>query len=78
MNETYKMYTLHESNGRLYPFKPRPYDDANYYYALSDDGITWVVAYNGKKHKTITGDWKQAVDLLEELNKDIKPRMCHN
>ena len=79
MDDQYKYYSLHESNGIFYPFKARPYDDANYFYALSrDSGNTWVIAFDGKRHTTITGDWKKAVDLLEKLNKDIKPRICHN
>lgn len=79
MNLEYKHYKLRESNGRLYPFKARPYDDANYYYALSTDGgNTWIIAFDGKKHKTIIGDWKKAVDLLEELNANIKPKMIYD
>lgn len=79
MDKQYKRYELHESNGVQYPFKARPYDDADYYYAQSrDGGKTWIIAFKGKVQKTITGTWQDAVDVLEELNAPIRPRMCYN
>lgn len=74
----YKGYTLRESNGSFYPSKPRPYDDADYYYASSLDKVNWVIGYNGKRHASIKGDFRDVVDYLERLNKNIEPIMCHN
>lgn len=77
--ENYRGYRLSESNGKLYPFKARPYDDADYYYAVSQDGgNSWIVAHCGKRIKTVCCDFCGVVDTLEELNANIKPRMCHN
>ena len=76
--EKYKGYHLREHNGKLYPFKARPYDDANYYYAVSENGESWVIAYNGKRIKTAYCDFFGVVDILEDLNANIKPIMCHN
>ena len=73
-----KGYVLKESNGIKYPFKARPYDDADYYYANSTDGTYWTIGYKGKRHSNINGQFEDVVNLLESLNKDIRPKMCHN
>ena len=76
--EGYKGYTLRESNGSFYPSKPRPYDVSDYYYASSLDCTSWTIGYKGKFHSSINGNFHDVVDCLEKLNKNIKPRMCHN
>lgn len=76
--EKYKGYELCITNGIYHPFKARPYDDADYYYAKSTNGTQWTIGYKGKHHMSIRGHFHDVVDLLEKLNKDIKPRMCHN
>jgi hypothetical protein len=79
MNEQYKNHELRQANGVMYPFKARPYDDANYYYAVSrDGGKNWIIARDGKRCFLVSGDWKKAVDWLENLNSKIQPKMCHN
>ena len=79
MTKEYKGYELHENNGILYPFKARPYDDADYYYAISrDGGKHWVIAFRGKQCVFVTGDWKKAVNWLETLNAKIKPKMLYD
>ena len=74
----YKGYVLRKSNGLQYPFKARPYDNADYYCASSLDGRSWIIKYKGKHQVSIKGRFEDAVDLLEKLNKDIKPIICHN
>lgn len=74
----YKGYILRESNSLKYPFKARPYDDADYYYAKSVDGVHWIIGYKGKCHMNMNGNFEDVVDLLERLNKNIKPKMSHD
>lgn len=74
----YKGYALHESNGIKYPFKPRPYDDAHYYYASSIDGICWKIGYKGNTLRKADGTFESIVDILETLNENIKSKICIN
>lgn len=74
----YKNYILREANGVQYPFKPRPYDNADYYYAKSYDGSLWIIGYKGKKYSEFKGSFEDVVDYLENLNTYIKPKMCYN
>lgn len=75
----YKGYELRSVQGVQYPFKPRPYDNAAYYGASSIDGLNWTIRYNGiGKPENFVGDFYAVVDMLEKLNKDIKPIICHN
>lgn len=76
--QEYKGYELHESNGIQYPFKARPYDDADYYYAQSTNGIFWRIGYKGRLQRIINGTFEQVVDVLEDLNKNIEPKMLYN
>ena len=76
--EEYKGYILREVNGVKYPFKPRPYDDADYYYAGSGDGKRWTIYFKGKYHYSINGNFYDIVDQLERLNQNINPKMIYN
>ena len=61
--------------------KPRPYDDASYYYAMTrDDGETWELFRDGKRASGISkcDGLDDAVAALLRSNSAIKPRMCHN
>lgn len=74
----YKGYKLRKANdGSVYPFKARPYDEANYYYAKSSDEQHWTIGYIGKKYCEVIGSFQDVVDKLEDLNKDIHPQICH-
>jgi len=83
--ENYKGYELHCSGKAIYPFKPRPYDDASYYYAEADSSITdksgkynWYIGFNGRYKQSYKGSFHEIVDLLEELNGKIEPSIIHN
>lgn len=85
--ENYKGYELHyypkceqypTHDNRYTTFKARPYDDAEYYWAYTYDKEHWVVVYKGKcVDKNFVGTFKEVVDIIEEQNKNIKPRMIH-
>ena len=71
------------SDGKMGINKPRPYDDAEYYYALYDsDNGQWMICKSGKVYKRIDeGDLDDLNDIVEELimvNSGIKPKMVHN
>lgn len=74
----YKGYFLHSSKGVVYPFKARPYDEAEYYTATSKDGQSWNIQKGGRHIRVIVGDFYEVVDCLETLNVNIAPRICHN
>ncbi len=77
--DEYKRYSLRSVDGKYYPFKARPYDDAEYYFATSYDNCkTWTIGYNGHPVDIFEGDFYAVVDRLEELNKNIKPKIIHN
>lgn len=85
----------YQPNGRkevLQPFKPRPYDEQEYYWAISedtddinwDDALAvdycraWKIFYKGNIHTAMLGNFKDIVDELNDLNRDIKPNMCYD
>lgn len=74
----YKGYSLRESGDVKYLFKARPYDEAEYYTAQSQDKINWRIIRGGKKLMEKTCDFHTIVDIVDSLNSSIKPRMCHN
>lgn len=74
----YKGYILRNNGKWYYPFKARPYDDADYYYAKSEDGENWNVYYKQKFHSSFKGVFQDIVEYLEKCNKKIKPRLIHN
>ena len=76
--EEYKRYILREVNGVKYPFKPRPYDDADYYHAKSCDGKRWTIYFKGKYLYSINGNFYDIVDQLERLNQNINSKIIHN
>lgn len=84
-SEKYRGYELHCSGKSLYPFKPRPYDDASYHYAeASSDFVdksgnyNWYIGFKGHYKQSYKGDFHGIVDLLEELNGKIQPNFIHN
>ena len=63
-------------------YKPRPYDDADYYWANSFDKNIWYIhfgdTYNIKNPiKKIIGT-ENAINNLIKLNENVNPRMIHN
>ena len=76
--ETVKGYELRYSSDYGYHVtKPRPYDDADYYWAASEDGVHWRIIIGCKVHEKFKGEFPDLVERLEELNVAIKPRMLH-
>ena len=59
-------------------FKARPYDDAEYYWALTDDKLHWNIIYKGKKRYEWVGIFEQIVDELENYNSKISAKIIHN
>ena len=64
-------------DGKYIPKKPRPYDDAEYWWAYSYDMLNWYVIFKGECRKELQGTFEEIVDLLEEINKNIKPKIYH-
>ena len=58
--------------------KIAPYDEAKYYWAYSYDKANWYIIYDGKSVFSTTGKTEEIIDLLEQHNQKIKPRICHN
>jgi len=60
--------------------KARPYDDANYYYAITlDSSETWYICKNGKKIKEIEfDDISEISEELNMVNSTIKSIIIHN
>jgi hypothetical protein len=79
--ETYKGYELHyyPNNDNMYAtFKARPYDDAEYYWAYTYDKEHWNIVYKGNYfNKNFVSTFEEVIDIIEEHNKDIKPKMIH-
>lgn len=65
-------------DGRFQTSISRPYDDADYYWALTDDLKNWEIILDCKKREVFTGSFEQAVDRIAELNKTIAPKIIHN
>ena len=78
--ETIRGYKLRFSNGYngYQVTKPRPYDDAQYYWATSEDGVHWRIILGGKVQGEFKGEFADLVERLEELNAAIQPRMLHH
>ena len=80
-------YYAEYSNGAKQITKSRPYDDADYYYALLKNR-KWLICKAGKIFKTIDEAefdqldeiefMNELVDELEMVNSVIKPKMMHN
>lgn len=74
-----KGYELEErSDGAFQIIKRRPYDDADYYWAFSKDKLNWNFNNNHHIEEQFIDSFSNAVDRLEELNKNVKSKMCHN
>lgn len=80
----YRGYTFNKRNGGRYLYdiqKIAPYDDADYYWAFSNDSSAevWTFVYKGKSQFTDeVDDISQVIEALEELNSKIESRMVHN
>lgn len=84
--ENYKGYELHyypkcekypNHNNRYSTFKARPYDDANYYWAYTYDKENWTIVFEGKVIQNLNGTFEQVIDLIEDQNKNIRPKIVH-
>lgn len=76
-------YVAKKINGKLSINKPRPYDDAEYYWALYDDNKRgWKIIFKGKPvHIMLDSDIEdidEVAEMLEMVNGPIQPRMMHN
>lgn len=76
-------YIAKKTNGKISIDKPRPYDDAEYHWALWDDAKKcWKIVYNGKVIDIMYEDdldgIDEVADMLEMVNSVIKPKMVHN
>lgn len=75
-------YIARKQNGKISINKPRPYDDAEYYWALYDDVKQgWKIVFKGKVKNILLdedNEIEDVVDLLEMLNSSIKPVIVHN
>lgn len=56
-------------------YKPRPYDDADYYYAKSFDKITWYLYFKGQKIGVETRGIEITNNTLIAFNSDIQSKM---
>lgn len=75
----YKGYCLKEANSnKVRTFKPRPYDDADYYWAITEDKWSWDVYRQGRMVAKCVGTFREVVESLEEYNSKIKPKTMHN
>ena len=76
----YNGYQLKKYDGsdKLRIVKHRPYDDADYYTAFTEDLKTWYVVYKCHVVEKINGaTFEEAVRRIEDKNQTIKPKMCH-
>ena len=67
--------------GIYYITSARPYNDADYSYAYSkaaDYMGYWNVYNSDRKLAGTVEGYEEAVKLMKELDKNIKPRMMHN
>ena len=76
-------YFARKVNGRLEINKLRPYDDADYHWALWDDAKnSWKIVFKGKTvdmmYEDDIDDIDEVADMLQMLNSGIGPRMVHN
>lgn len=71
----YKGYELrNRKDEKFQTFKARPYDDAEYYWALTDDKLHWNIIYNGKNIIKLIGTFEQIVNELERYNSKISKK----
>lgn len=68
-------YPMH--NNLYQTFKPRPYDDAEYYWAYTYDKKNWKIIFKGKIIEQFSGTFEQVVDIIEDKNKDIEQKIIH-
>lgn len=76
-------YIASKTNGKLSINKPRPYDDAEYHWALWDDAKNgWKIVFKGKvidiMYEDDLDDIDEVADMLEMVNSGIEPRIVHN
>lgn len=73
----YKGYRLRETNcSRVKTYKPRPYDNADYYWASTEDKWSWDVYYQGRMVAKCVGTFKEVVNALEEYNSKVSSKPC--
>jgi hypothetical protein len=77
--ETVKGYGLRYSDDNGYQVtKPRPYDDAKYYWAAGEDYGHWDIIIDDKVQEEFRGEFTNLVERLEELNATIQPRILRD
>ena len=64
-------------DNRYQIFKARPYDDAEYYWAYTYDKKNWKVVFQRRIVERVIGTFEEVVDLIEDKNKYIKPKIIH-
>lgn len=76
---TYKGYILCErTDNKFQTYKSRPYDDADYYWARTEDKLHWDIIYKGRKRYEWVGTFEQIIDELENFNSKISAKIIHN
>lgn len=83
-NKKYPWYQNMENGKtpRYKLYKPRPYDDADYYWANSFDKNIWYIHFGNTYSiknpiATIIGT-ENAINYLIKLNENVNPRMIYN
>lgn len=79
-NEKYSWYqdVYDGKTPRYKMYKPRPYDDADYYYAMSFDKITWYLYFKGTKIGVETRGAEITNNTLIAFNSGIQSKMMYN
>ena len=79
MKLTHGYVMKHYQNGAQQVSKPRPYDDAEYYWAVVDNDDNFTVIKCGKViNIEVYEELTDISDFLEMINSTIKPRIVHN
>ena len=83
-NKIYSWYQQMENGTkpRYKLYKPRPYDDADYYWANSFDKNIWYIhfgnTYSIKSPIATIISTENAINYLIKLNENVNPRMIYN
>lgn len=79
-NEKYSWYSdVYNGKSPRYKMnKPRPYDDAKYYYAVSYDKNLWYICFENEKIGLEVKGIELTNKVLIYFNQDIPSRMMYN
>lgn len=79
-NKNYSWYedVINNKKPRYKMDKPRPYNDADYYYAMSYDKNVWDIHFKGKSIGLEVQGIEKINEILIYYNQDIPSRMIYN